>query len=93
MTEEKVLCKVCKLGMIITRIEYYSESISRSFWDTLLRRGPKFQQYTKSNIHCNVCGVKYEFVPGENLKEPEPFQISPGLFTVKKSSSIFSKNR
>lgn len=93
MAEEKVLCKVCKLGRIVLRIEHYSEPIPRLFWDVIFRRKQKFSKWTKSNVHCNTCGVKYEFVPSENLNQPKPLQVTPWLFVAEKSTSIFAKNR
>lgn len=92
MAEETVLCKVCKLGKIVRSIEHHQEPISRSLWDIVCLRDEKFERWTKPIIHCNTCGVKYEFVPKENLEQPKPLQVTPWLFVAKSSTSIFSKN-
>lgn len=54
-------------------------------------------QNSYQDYHCNVCGLKYKFLPAETLVSPESddfiIQVQPGLYVVRKSTSIFSKGR
>jgi hypothetical protein len=90
MDQEKVLCKVCSLGTIEISIERNFEVRARSFWEWLSRKKPRKTEWTTAKIHCNTCGVKYEFMPAKYLVQPKPNQIRPNLFRLPKSVSIFA---
>ncbi|OGN11081.1 MAG: hypothetical protein A3I26_02425 [Candidatus Yanofskybacteria bacterium RIFCSPLOWO2_02_FULL_43_10] len=49
------------------------------------------------DYHCNVCGLKYKFLPAKTLAPPKSddsmVQIQPGLYVARESKSIFKKNR
>src|SRR3989338_9719140 len=66
---------------------------NRSWFQRLFKRLERPRNtYTTTRNHCNVCGVRYEFIPSQNLKIPEAragmVQINPNLWTVQKSNSI-----
>jgi len=54
-------------------------------------------QNAYEDFHCNTCGLKYKFLPARTLLPPESndsmVQMQPGICVVKKSTSIFSKDR
>lgn len=49
------------------------------------------------DFHCNVCGVRYKFLPAETLSPPvssdSMFQFMPGNCIARESTSVFKKNR
>ena len=54
-------------------------------------------QDSYQDLHCNTCDLKYRFLPSKTPSPPKSdssiVQIQPGLFKVRKSTSIFSKDR
>src|SRR3989344_937694 len=71
---------------------YYLESLvdRRNIIQKLFKRIKRPRNtHTTTNNHCNVCGVKYAFVPAQNLEIPKSsdsmVQISPHQWMAKKS--------
>ena len=75
-----IICKVCHLGKIFERVLEFCETDSLNKW-------------SEAEYHCNVCGVKYEFLPTQKLMPDKStdsiIQVRPGLYQAQKSNSIF----
>lgn len=65
---------------------YWERLVRPTFWKWLSRRElVREATHTSSDFHCNVCGVKYQYVPEQNLRAPEPNQISrTGIIITKR---------
>ena len=79
----EIKCKVCKIGKI---------------WETVYeckREKDKNWGWSETEYYCNTCGVKYEFLPKQDLAIPVEtetiVQVKPGLYMDKRSTSVFSK--
>lgn len=47
------------------------------------------------DYHCNVCGLRYKFLPLRELSPSKSsdsvIQVQPGLFVARRSASVFKK--
>ncbi len=69
------------------RLSFFERLVDhRSFFQKLFVRIKRPRSvHTTIRHHCNVCGVIYEFVPGEKLESPKEIgemeQVTPYLWT------------
>ncbi len=73
---------------------FFQRLLSRSIWQRIFIRRTVLDRASEYQIvimHCNVCGVKYEFLPAKDLTPPKTtigsIQIRPDLNTPEKTKS------
>jgi hypothetical protein len=78
MPEETSMCVACR-GTVVknTTMEYLGD-----YRNLIIGPGSRSQMTPVTNIHCTKCGLKYEFLPPDNISRPVHFSSPSGSFNV-----------